>query len=195
MCLLNLNNYSRFARDFQALYNVVMLIFWTIFFVAAVYFFLAFFVLRLIAPFMQFGAWKYPKSLPENLQQVLARIYSASDTQAEFLQKAYDEVYKHFYATRTNAVLKLPKLFRSDIGMIWNQGGYAHCVSQNYILACLLVASGKFITDDILVRHVFLNFVPHQYLRIKVGDKWIAVDPLFAGMKGLGLGAYGRYFG
>jgi hypothetical protein len=89
----------------------------------------------------------------------------------------------------------LPKLFKKDLAEIWNTKGFVYCTSINFIVYVLLANSKYFNVQDIKVRHVFLNFVPHQYLQVKVGGKWVDVDPAGAGIRNQPLGTHASFFG
>lgn len=145
--------------------------------VVAGYFVLAFVVFRLIVPFMGFKPYQVPKELPEEVRLKIKELEAQSQDQDEYLLKAFQFVISRWYAVRYKAVTELHKLFRSDMEKIWHETGYAHCSTQNFILHALLVGSRFYKPEDVRVRHVFLNFVPHQYMEVKVAGKWIDVDP------------------
>ena len=72
--------------------------------------------------------------------------------------------------------------------------GYMPCPQTNYLLRIFLVKSGWFKDEDIKRKHIFVNFVPHQYLKVKIGDRWIDVD-VGEKQRGLPLGRHLKYFG
>ncbi len=112
-----------------------------------------------------------------------------------YLKMAFSFVLSRWYAVRYKAVTEFPKLFRKDVNIIWQQPGYAHCNTQNYILAVLLVNSKFFKPEDIEFKVVFLNFVPHQYIKVQVGDKIIDVDPAATSAGITTFGKRGSFFG
>jgi len=57
-----------------------------------------------------------------------------------------------------------------------------------------LVKSGWFEDKDIQVKVTILNFFTHQYLKVKVGEKWIDVDS-HESYKGVPLGKHSQWFG
>jgi len=163
--------------------------------IIAAYFFLVFVVLRLVAPFMGFGGYQPPVDLPAEATQTIADLENRSTDKKTYLKAVYDFVQSRWQATRGQALTKLSKLFRENFVSLWRQPGYAHCTTQNFILHTLLVNSKFFKADDVKVKHVFLNFVPHQYLRVRVGEQWIDVDPAAGSALGIPFGRHGSFFG
>lgn len=172
-----------------------MSIFLVVLIIVAVYFFLVFFVLRLVAPFMGFGKYQPPKNLPPEIKDKITELENSSYDQMSYLRLAFDFVLSRWYAVRYKAATDFIKLFRSDLKQIWQQPGYAHCTTQNFILNVLLLSSKYFKTEDIKVRHVFLNFVPHQYLQVRVNGQWIDVDPAATSSGIAKFGEHGSNFG
>lgn len=166
-------------------------IFLIILIVVAVYFFLAFFVLRLIAPFMGFRQYRPPADLPPEVRQAIAELENKSHDQMSYLRAAHDFVIGKFTGGRMDAVRYFPKIFRKDLGKIWDAGGYAHCTTKNFVLYALLANSKYFTAGDVKVRHTFLNFVPHQYLKVKVSGRWLDADPAAASIGSYPLGKHG----
>lgn len=163
---------------------------WYIVYIITGYFFLVFFVLRLTAPFMGFRQPVPVGELPGEMRQAIAELEVQSQGPSDYLQKAFKFVLSRWYAERHKAVTELPKLFRGNLQQIWQQPGYAHCTTQNFILYTLLVNSRFFKPDDIRIRHVFLNFVPHQYMKVRVEQGWIDVDPAAVSS---GITVYGKH--
>jgi uncharacterized protein YggE len=50
-------------------------------------------------------------------------------------------------------------------------------------------------SEDIKIKHTFANFVPHQYLQVKVAGVWIDVDPAGVGIRKKPLGTHLSWFG
>lgn len=163
--------------------------------IAAVYFLLAFVGLRLVAPFMGFGGYRPPTKLSPEIRQTISQLESQSPSQFAYLKAAFDFTISRWYAVRHKAATQFFKLFRNNLEQIWRQPGYAHCTTQNFILYALLANSKFFSAEDIKVAHVFLNFVPHQYLKVKVGEKWVDVDPAATSAGITSFGKCGRLFG
>lgn len=163
--------------------------------IIAGYFFVVFVLLRLVAPFMGFKQYAPPADLPAEARQTVADLESGSTDAQSYLKAAYDFTRSRWQATRGQAITQLPKLFREDFVSLWMQPGYAHCTTQNYILYTLLANSRFFKAKDVKVRHVFLNFVPHQYLQVRIGDNWIDADPAAGSALGIPFGRHGSFFG
>jgi len=71
---------------------------------------------------------------------------------------------------------------------------YLPCTISSYILRIFLVKSGWFREADVRRRHVFVNFIIHQYLQVKINDKWLDVD-VGEKQRGLSIGEHLKYFG
>jgi len=167
---------------------------WIILIIVA-YFFLVFFVLRLLAPFMGFGGYRLPATIPQAVKDKITELENKSTDQLSYLQAAYDFVKSRWRATRGEVVYKFHLIFRDDIEKIWDAPGFAHCTTTNFVLNVLLANSKFFKADDIKVKHQFFNFTPHQYLVVKIGGKWTDADPAGAGIRGKGLGYHAKWFG
>lgn len=175
-----------------------MILFWIIFGIALVYFVLAFFISRLVVPFMGFGGFLLPEDVPEEIKQKIVELETKTTDQQSYVKKVYDAVlYKTLHQwnhTRFKAATRLPRAFVKDLTEIWDTKDFIYCTAINYLVFVMLTESKFFKADDIKVRHVFLNFVPHQYLQVRVGDEWIDVDPAGAGIRGFGLGHHASFF-
>lgn len=156
--------------------------------VAAIYLIGMFIVLRLIVPFMGFRRYKVPTELPYEYLSTIKDLESRSNTQEEYLNNAYNFVLSRWNSEKFKTVTLLPKIFRTDLKRIWNEPGYLHCNTMNFILQTILVNSKFFKPDDVKVRHTILNFVQHQYLSVRVANKWIDVDPAGSSIRNLPLG-------
>jgi hypothetical protein len=163
--------------------------------ILAAYFFIVFVLLRLVVPFMGFGRLRLPKALPEEYKVAIADLEGKASSSEEYLRLAYDLVLSKWHAGRMDTIYHAPKAFRTDILKIWNQPGYAHCTTMNYVLFILLAGSKYFKPEDIQVKSVFFNMFIHQYLKVRIGDRWINADPGGAAIRGLPFGARARFFG
>lgn len=181
------------------LYNINMdYIYLGITFLAG-YFFIVFVVLRLIAPFMGFSGYKMPQNVPLEVLQAVKDLENKTTNQQAYLEGVYKLVlYKTNYQwkhTRFQAALRLNKLFVKDLQNIWSTQDFLYCTAINYLGFTMLVKSKYFKIEDIKVKYVFLNFVVHQYLQIKVGENWVDFDPAGAGIRGFNLGSHASLFG
>jgi hypothetical protein len=177
--------------------------------VVLAYFFLVFVLFRVIAPFYGFGQYEPPTDLPPKVRQAIADLESKSSDQISYLQAVYnfvtDKTINQWKHTRFKAGTHLAKAFINDLEEIWESEGFVYCTAINFV-AYTLIANSKFFSrgegsgsagkaDNVKVRHVFLNFVTHQYLQVKVGDKWVDFDPAGSGIRGRNLGTHASIFG
>ncbi len=181
------------------LYNNIMDYILLVFEILAGYFFIVFVVLRLVAPFMGFRGFKVPLDVPEEIMNTIADLENKSVNQQVYLEAVYKIIlYKTNYQwkhTRFQAALRLNRLFVKDLQNIWSTPNFLYCTAINYLSFTMLVKSKYFKIEDIKVRYVFLNFVVHQYMQVKVGGTWVDFDPAGAGIRGFNLGNYASFFG
>ncbi len=163
--------------------------------ILAVYFLIVFVGLRLVVPFMGFGGYKPPTDLPTEIKNTISELENQSRDQMSYLQAAYGFVLGRWEHSRFKAATQLHKLFRKDLKEIWNVKGFIYCPTINFLVYTLLANSKFFKAGDVKVKHVFLNFVPHQYLQVRVGSQWIDVDPAGTGIRGKPLGQHLSFFG
>ncbi len=176
-----------------------MVIFWTILIIIAGYFLVVFVGLRLVVPFLGFKQYQPPEDLPPEIRQTVAELENKSTDQMSYLQAVYDLVlhktlhqWKH---TRFQAAVRILRAWVKDLEEIWETEDFIYCTAINFLIFTLLANSKFFKAQDVKVRHVFLNFVPHQYLQVKIGNKWIDVDPAGSGIRGKPLGYHASWFG
>ena len=141
------------------------------------YFFVIFFLSRLLVPFMGFKQYSPPRELSEEILKEINILVQDSHDQRSFLDAVYAFVQERWRSEHLKTFLKLKLIFRTDIGEIWHSRGYAHCTTINFILYTMLVNSPYFKEEDIQIRHAFFNMVAHQYLRVRVDGQWLDVDP------------------
>jgi hypothetical protein len=147
-----------------------------IFFYSAVVYILAVFVLsRFIIPHSGFEEEKIPEKLPETMLEKIREIKSRASDAERFLNLTYDYLGEKYRSERFNTIFKFHYLFKS-LDQAWQMSGFMPCTISNYFLKIFLVKSGWFEETDIRRRYVFVNFVPHQYLKVKINDKWLDID-------------------
>lgn len=175
--------------------DILNILFW----IFVVYFFIVFIGLRFVAPFMGFKQYLPPNILPEEIKQEIKNLEASSHDQESYLKLAYDLVmqktlhrWKH---SRFQAAFKLPRLFVNDLEEIWHTNKFIYCTGINFILYTLLANSKYFKAEDVKIKYVFLNFVLHQYLKVKVNGIWVDADPAGAGIRGKPLGQHASLFG
>ena len=167
--------------------------------IVGVYFFLLFVAARLVVPFMGFGKFAQPPGLPPEIRSMVTELENQSSSQVSYLQAVYnvvlDKTLHQWKHTRFKAALRLPRAFVKDLNEIWRTNDFLYCTQINYAIFAMLINSKFFSEKDIKVRHVFINFFIHQYLQVKVGEKWIDVDPAGAGIRGFGIGHHASILG
>jgi len=154
---------------------------------------------RLLVPFMGFKKPGLPVVIPKEIKNIITELEISSSSPDQYLRAVYNLVlnktlhqWKH---NRFQAVLRLPRLFVRDLHDIWRTEDFIYCTGINYVMFIMLSNSSFFKPEDIEFRHVFVNFVVHQYLKVKVGDNWVAVDPAGTGIRGKPLGSHLVFFG
>ena len=160
---------------------------------AAVYVFVVFVLSRFIIPHLGFNEEKIPDKIPEGMIDKINELKNKAENQEQFLNLAYYYLGSKYRSERLNTLLKFNYLFKAT-DQIWPMNGYIPCTINNYLLKIFLVKSGWFGEEDIRRQHVFVNFIPHQYLKVKVGDKWLDVD-VGEKQRGLPIGKHLKYFG
>lgn len=144
--------------------------------------------LRLVVPFMGFRQYKAPTDLPQEYKALIKQWESETNDPMEYLQKAYDFVLTRWNCAPFKTMTSFHKIFRKDLARLWNEPGYMHCNTMNFVLNTLLINSKFFTPADVKVKHTILNWVQHQYLKVNVGDKWVEADPGGSHSRGLKLG-------
>lgn len=162
-----------------------------IFYIVSVYLFSIWVVLRLVVPYMGFKKTRIVESVPEYLSEAIEEIKANSSTQADALRHSYDYVVQKYYGNRMRTVLNFWRAFGSFEN---KSAGFLPCNMQNQLLRTLLVKSGFFMDSDIRIRVTPFNFFIHQYLQVRIDDKFIDVDP-WSDFLGLELGKKSSWFG
>lgn len=170
-----------------------------IFILIATYFFLVFVLLRLVAPFMGFGEYKPAFQDFLEIKTAVENLKRQSFDQMTFLENLYKFILnknqKQWGHTRGMAAVMPHRLFVKNLEAIWTTEKFVYCNAINYVAYAMLLMSKFFKPEDIRSCHVFLNFVPHQYLQVKVYGKWIDFDPAGSGIRGGVLGTHASFFG
>jgi hypothetical protein len=159
----------------------------------AAYFFFVFFVSRFFIPHLSFGQAPIPEKIPEGMEEVIEEFKIKSHSPKEFLESAYGYLGTKYHSERLATVFKFHCLFKS-LEDVWKTNGFIPCNQSNFLLRIFLVKSEFFREDDIRRRHVFVNFVPHQYLQIRFNNEWIDVD-VGEKYRGMPIGEHLKYFG
>ena len=133
------------------------------------------------------------EKISDNLQEKINELKTKAKNKREFLDLAYDYLGGRYRSERFNTVLKFHYMFK-NLDDIWSRQGFIPCNQSNFLMRIFLVKSGFFREDEIRKRHCFLNFVPHQYLQIKIDNKWVDVD-VGEKYRGMLIGKHLKYFG
>lgn len=141
-----------------------------------------------------FSKTPLPQKLPLAMIDIIDDLKKSSN-QEECLKKVYDLLSNRYQGARVKTYLKFPFIFKKDINFLWSQRGFLHCTNMNYLARILLVESGFFTEDDIVLNWTLIWYIsPHQYLRVKVAEsKFIDID-IWAKTYGISFGDYAKGF-
>ncbi len=165
----------------------------TIIIIIIVYILVIFVGARLIIPHMGFIREKISDQLPAGMAEVINQLKLASGNKREFLELAFNYIGDKYKSERFNTVLKFNYLFKS-LTEAWNMSGYMPCPQTCYLMRIFLIKSGWFKEEDIKIKYIFVNFAPHQYLKVLVGGQWLSVD-VGEKKRGMPIGKHLKYFG
>src|SRR3989344_4199783 len=93
----------------------------TIFLIIAVYFFIMFFVTRLVVPNITFWKSKFPEKIPPNIMKEIQKLKKSSKNRKDFLEKAFESVGKRYSHSIAGSIIRCDKAFKTDLGRIWNE--------------------------------------------------------------------------
>jgi hypothetical protein len=155
------------------------------------YFLIVWLGTRLVVPHLGFGREPLPSSIPAELDQRIHQMNLESADNLDFLNKSYEFVTQTYKGSRIKTITNFWKAFQNPLDL---KQGFMSCNGQNYLLRLMLVRSGRFKEEDIQIRTVPLNLFIHQYLRIKVDEGWMDVDP-WSAFLGIPMGKKSAFFG
>ena len=131
---------------------------------------------RLVVPHFGFGSDLVPEIIPDSMLEKIKELKNKANTSKEkFLELSYDYLGNKYHSERLNTLFKFFDMYR-NLSWYWNKIGFIHCQWANFLLKIFLVKSEFFKEDEIRPRYAFLNFIPHQYLQVKISNKWVDVD-------------------
>ncbi|MFA6394289.1 MAG: hypothetical protein WCW25_05510 [Patescibacteria group bacterium] len=162
-------------------------------YILASYVFIVFGLSRFAIPHLNSRPEKIPDKISEDMENAINELRAGSKSAGEFLNLTFNYIGNKFRSERFNTILKFHYLF-FPLEKVWPMSGYMPCTISNFMLTVFLVKSGYFKAEDIKKKHVFVNFIPHQYLKMKVGESWIDVD-VGEKQRGLPIGKHLRFFG
>lgn len=159
----------------------------TILLIIVIYFLISFFIPLFILP--NYLIFKPKHKITNQKLKEEAKILSKIKDKAAVLKSAVDFVTKRYCPSGPIIFLfHLPRLFWNNPNKIIEREGFAYCHVQNLMLKTILIESGKFNEAEIKTKINF-TLVIHQYLQIKIKDRWIDVDPWAIG-KGIPFGKH-----
>lgn len=127
-------------------------------------------------PLDLFSKTPVPGVLPGEMQKITDEL-KKSPSKEECLKKAYGILISRYRGHRVETYTKLFDVLKHDIATLWDKSGFLHCTNLNYLLRALLVRSDFFTEDEMRLRWTHIWYVsPHQYVQVKIDDKWINVD-------------------
>ncbi len=110
------------------------------------------------------------------------------------LETVYKIMIEKYHGNRIKTVTQLFKLFNLNIDNLWAINGFLHCTSINYLVSYILLKTGLFSEEDIRTKWTLIWFFsPHQYLQVKLNDKFINID-IWAYIYGVKYGDYAHGF-
>jgi len=166
--------------------------------IVILYVFIVFVLSRLFIPHLGFSKDKLPAPIPVNWEKAINDLKNQSRSKDDFLQLAYDYIGRKYsysgvpFFRRFNIFIHWPSLFY-DLNDLYNASGFMHCTQLNFLMRLFLVKSDFFPEEEMRLRHTFVNFFIHQYLEVKLDDKWVAVD-VFEYSDGLKIGQHLKAF-
>ena len=154
--------------------------------------FLSFFVARFFVPHLGFWKSKLPDRIPQSMADKINELKRKSKSSSDFLRLAHEFLGNKYHTERLNTIFKFYYVFL-DIDKVWEKSGFIHCTQSANMMRVFLAKSGLFREEDIKIKHTFASFTIHQYLQVKIDDKWIDVD---VGEKNVGipLGKHCRFW-
>lgn len=147
-----------------------------------------------IIPSNVFSKQELPKTLPKDALKIVSRLQKAKSRE-DCLRSAYDEIIKRFHGEYFRTIIGFFRIFEDDFSKLWNKKGWQHCHTLCFFLRVLLIKSGWFKEEDIVVKWTLIFYIsPHQYLKVRASkNNWIAVD-LWAASHKKPFGKYAKGF-
>lgn len=171
-------------------------ILWVVLAYLLVHLFLFFVVSRIFVPFLGFKKHKLENDIPNEIMDDIHKIKSKTKSKKEFTKEAFLFLSKKFKSLWFHTLLRFDIVFLRDLNKIYQQKDFLSCNSHNHLLRIFLVKSGYYKDSQIEIRHTFLNFGIHQYLRVyDNGDngKFFDLD-LWGHTMGVPIGKHARIF-
>lgn len=145
-----------------------------IFIFIGIYVFLIALGSRLIIPNFGFKKSPLPEKIPDRFEKKIDELNISSKTDLEYLKGTYDFLTSKYRGDRSKTITKFWYVFEDPFSF---ESGYIPCVVFNYLVRVMLVKSDRFREEDVKVVVIPFNFVVHQYLKVKIDNCWIDIDP------------------
>jgi hypothetical protein len=126
-----------------------------------------------------------PKEIPRSLKKDIVTL-SKLKTKKACLERIRNLIVKKYKGCRMYEEFSLYLYSGLKI-----KSRRMHCTNLNYLVRFLLVRSGHFKEEDISLAYSFIAFSPHQYLKVRIGNKYMPIDA-WAWTLGKKLGEYGH---
>ncbi len=146
----------------------------TLLYILVAYIGIVWILARILVPHLGFSRQPLPTVLPESIQKKIDQFNTEATDDADFLSKAYGYVTATYQGSRVRTITNFLRAFENPIDHV---PGFMHCTGQNYLLRLILVKNGRFQESDIRIKVVPLNLFIHQYLEVRVSERWVDVDP------------------
>jgi len=165
----------------------------SIIYIVLLYVVIIFILSRFFIPHLKFWPERLPDNIPGEMELIINQLKAKANSPMNFLKLSYEYIGDKYRSERFNTILKFHYLFK-DLNEVWRLPGYMPCTQSNCLMKIFLVRSGFFKESDIKTRHVFVNFVPHQYLKVRIGSEWFDID-VGEKQRGMPIGKHLKYFG
>jgi hypothetical protein len=139
---------------------------------------LTFFVLsRCFVAFLGWRKERIPSKIPKSMHHKIISIKKKSKGKKEFLLRAFRFLTKKYHGRSTTYLTAPEQLFMRKPSKIWKLSGAIPCMTLNHLLRIFLRKSKLFSEKEIKLKHSFHKGNIHQHMQVKLGKKWIDVDP------------------
>lgn len=128
-----------------------------------------------------------------DLNEIINEIKKSQDKE-ECLKKVYNIMIEKYHGNKIKTFTKFFNIFEKDTNKLWDKNWFMHCTNINYLMRILLVKSGFFKEEDIQLKWTLIWYIlPHQYLQVKLNNKWINID-VWAYIYGIKFWNYAHWF-
>ena len=150
--------------------------------------FFTFLIPILTFPRMPIINFNLPIELPKELKEEIKKLDKIKDNKA-FIIEALNYMKNNFQSNSILLFIKLHRHYYKQISKILEKKGFFPCHIQVFILLLILIKSKRFEQGDIQVHYAVYNGIIHEYLKVRLNNKWVDVDP-WGYLKGVPFGYY-----